>query len=144
MPFPENDGRPPVHSLRKILNAIFYVVRRGCSWRLLPPRFPTLEGRLPLIPLLALGWYLGEDAPKTSQAAFSGESRIRTASQPTPSPAGTSGCCALRTTCGCACAGRPGPERSRFLPAAILGDQLLVLATPCVCSPASTSSPMCW
>jgi putative transposase len=31
---------PPPHSLREILNAIFYVVRSGCAWRLLPHDFP--------------------------------------------------------------------------------------------------------
>jgi putative transposase len=29
-----------VHSLREILNAIFYIVRSGCAWRLLPHDFP--------------------------------------------------------------------------------------------------------
>ena len=33
-------GRPRVHSLREILNAIFYIVRSGCAWRLLPHDFP--------------------------------------------------------------------------------------------------------
>ena len=41
MPSPENDGRPRLHSLREILDAIFYVVvRSGCPWRLLPHDFP--------------------------------------------------------------------------------------------------------
>src|SRR3712207_9581972 len=40
LPAPENDGRPRVHSLREILNAIFYVVKSGCPWRLLPHDFP--------------------------------------------------------------------------------------------------------
>ncbi len=29
-------GRPPKHSRREILNAIFYVMRTGCQWRFLP------------------------------------------------------------------------------------------------------------
>jgi putative transposase len=33
-------GRPRVHSLREILNAVFYIVRSGCAWRLLPHDFP--------------------------------------------------------------------------------------------------------
>src|ERR687896_2338618 len=33
-------GRPRVHSLREILNAIFYIVKSGCAWRLLPHEFP--------------------------------------------------------------------------------------------------------
>ncbi len=40
LPTPENDGRPRVHSLREILNAIFYIVKSGCAWRLLPHDFP--------------------------------------------------------------------------------------------------------
>src|ERR687896_1845563 len=40
LPSPENDGRPRVHSLREILDAIFYVLRSGCAWRLLPHDFP--------------------------------------------------------------------------------------------------------
>ncbi len=33
-------GRPRVHSYRVILNAIFYLVRGGCAWRLLPCDLP--------------------------------------------------------------------------------------------------------
>jgi putative transposase len=45
MPRPKGHGRPRMHSLREILNAIFYVLRSGCQWRLLPhdfPRWPTV------------------------------------------------------------------------------------------------------
>ena len=31
-------GRPRAHQPRELLNAIFYVVRGGCAWRLLPGR----------------------------------------------------------------------------------------------------------
>jgi putative transposase len=40
IPTPKAPGRPKVHSLREILNAIFYIVRSGCAWRLLPHDFP--------------------------------------------------------------------------------------------------------
>ena len=43
LPVPENEGRPRLHSLREILDAIFYVVRSGCSWRLLPHDFPPWQ-----------------------------------------------------------------------------------------------------
>lgn len=33
-------GRPREHPIREILDAIFYVVRGGCSWRMLPHDFP--------------------------------------------------------------------------------------------------------
>ena len=29
-----------MHTLREVLNAIFYIVRSGCAWRLLPHDFP--------------------------------------------------------------------------------------------------------
>src|ERR687893_501736 len=40
LPTPQNEGRPRLHSLREILNAIFYIVKSGCAWRLLPHDFP--------------------------------------------------------------------------------------------------------
>jgi len=40
IPTPKAPGRPRVHTLREILNAIFYIVRSGCAWRLLPHDFP--------------------------------------------------------------------------------------------------------
>jgi len=40
LPTPKAVGRPRVHTLREILNAIFYIVRSGCAWRLLPHDFP--------------------------------------------------------------------------------------------------------
>ncbi len=36
-------GRPRVHSYRVILNAIFYLVRGGCAWRLLPRDLPPWQ-----------------------------------------------------------------------------------------------------
>ena len=40
LPTPKAEGRPRTHSLRDILDAIFYVVKSGCHWRLLPHDFP--------------------------------------------------------------------------------------------------------
>src|SRR3712207_4112132 len=45
MPRPKGHGRPRTHSLREILDAIFYLLRSGCQWRMLPhdfPRWPTV------------------------------------------------------------------------------------------------------
>ena len=45
MPAPKEHGRPRIHSPREILNAIFYILRSGCQWRMLPhdfPRWPTV------------------------------------------------------------------------------------------------------
>lgn len=33
-------GRPPTHSRRQILNAIFYISKTGCQWRYLPKEYP--------------------------------------------------------------------------------------------------------
>lgn len=33
-------GRPPKHSLRRIVDAIFYMLVAGCQWRMLPKEFP--------------------------------------------------------------------------------------------------------
>jgi putative transposase len=40
LPAPEANGRPRVYPLREILDAIFYVLKSGCAWRLLPHDFP--------------------------------------------------------------------------------------------------------
>lgn len=39
LPQPQRKGRPPIDR-RRIVNAILYVVRSGCQWRLLPGEFP--------------------------------------------------------------------------------------------------------
>ncbi|WP_201377815.1 IS5 family transposase [Ktedonobacter sp. SOSP1-52] len=36
-------GRPPIHFLRIIFDAIFYVLRTGCPWRYLPANFPPWQ-----------------------------------------------------------------------------------------------------
>jgi len=41
LPPPSKMGRPREHSYREILEAIFYIVRSGCAWRLLPHDFPS-------------------------------------------------------------------------------------------------------
>src|SRR5215213_8662643 len=45
MPAPKGFGRPRTHSLHEIIDAIFYLLKSGCQWRLLPhdfPRWPTV------------------------------------------------------------------------------------------------------
>jgi len=45
LPAPKANGRPRIYTLREILDAIFYVLKSGCAWRLLPhdfPRWPTV------------------------------------------------------------------------------------------------------
>jgi len=43
LPPPRSVGRPRLHPPLEILNAIFYVVRSGCAWRLLPHEFPPWQ-----------------------------------------------------------------------------------------------------
>jgi len=45
LPAPKGHGRPRTHDLREILDAVFYLLKSGCQWRLLPhdfPRWPTV------------------------------------------------------------------------------------------------------
>ena len=42
-PLQSKRGRPPIHSLRAIFDAIFYVLRTGCPWRYLPANFPPWQ-----------------------------------------------------------------------------------------------------
>jgi putative transposase len=43
VPPPNKRGRPRAHAAREILDAIFYVLKSGCPWRLLPRDFPPWE-----------------------------------------------------------------------------------------------------
>jgi putative transposase len=43
VPAPSRRGRPRAHAARRILDAVFYVLRSGCPWRLLPRDFPPWE-----------------------------------------------------------------------------------------------------
>ncbi len=36
-------GRPQRYPLREIVNAIFYVLKTGCQWRMLPKDFPRWD-----------------------------------------------------------------------------------------------------
>jgi transposase len=38
-----------MHGLRAILDAVFYILKSGCHWRLLPRDFPAMEDRLRLV-----------------------------------------------------------------------------------------------
>ena len=45
LPAPKAHGRPRTYDLREILNAVFYLLKSGCQWRLPPhdfPRWPTV------------------------------------------------------------------------------------------------------
>src|SRR5260370_7920842 len=49
-PPPAIRGRPRRHSPRTILDAIFYIVRAGGAWRLLPPDLPPWKTAYPSFP----------------------------------------------------------------------------------------------
>ena len=40
LPASKRRGRPRLHSPREILDAVFYVLKSGCQWRMLPREFP--------------------------------------------------------------------------------------------------------
>jgi putative transposase len=50
MPPPAKTGRPRQWTMREIMYAIFYVLRAGCGWRLLPKDFPPRS--------TVYGWFL--------------------------------------------------------------------------------------
>jgi putative transposase len=43
LPPPAATGRPPAWPMREIANAIFYILRGGCPWRMLPDCFPPRQ-----------------------------------------------------------------------------------------------------
>jgi putative transposase len=43
LPLAKPRGRPRLRPLREILDGIFYVIRTGCQWRLLPYEFPPWQ-----------------------------------------------------------------------------------------------------
>ena len=52
LPAARPGGRPRTTDLRAVLNAIFYLLRTGCQWRLLPRSVPAPGHRLPLLSCL--------------------------------------------------------------------------------------------
>jgi putative transposase len=41
LPAAEPGGRPRTTDIRAVINAIFYLLRTSCQWRLLPREFPA-------------------------------------------------------------------------------------------------------
>jgi transposase len=61
IPAAKPGGRPRTTDMREVVHAIFYVLRGGCQWRLLPTDFPPPQTRLPLFPDLAMCRRVGAD-----------------------------------------------------------------------------------
>ncbi|HEY5984883.1 MAG TPA: IS5 family transposase [Streptosporangiaceae bacterium] len=75
-------GRPPKHPLRQIIDAIRYLVRTGCAWRLLPRDFPP--------PGTVYWWFAKWAADGTLErihCALREQVRVRADRRPTPSAA---------------------------------------------------------
>jgi putative transposase len=61
LPAPKGYGRPRTHDLREILNAVFYVLKSGCQWRVLPHDFPRWPTVYHYFRQWLYGWHLGDD-----------------------------------------------------------------------------------
>ena len=57
-PAPATGGRPRKINIRAVLNAIFYLLRTGCQWRLLPREFPGWSTVYHYSPSLVERWCL--------------------------------------------------------------------------------------
>ncbi len=40
---PEKRGRPPKWPARGVADAVFYLLRSGCAWRMLPKEYPPWQ-----------------------------------------------------------------------------------------------------
>ena len=74
-------GRPRQVDMRRILDALFYRTREGCTWRL-APRLPALEDRLQLLPVVRRRRHLAKDPRRPRERV-----RVRAGREPTPSAA---------------------------------------------------------
>jgi putative transposase len=77
---PNTRRRPRIHSPREILDAVFYVLRSGCPWRLLPRDFPPWE---------TVYWWFGrwraDGTFERLNAALRERLRVRLGTNPLPS-----------------------------------------------------------
>ena len=65
VPAAKAGGRPRTTDMREVVNAIFYVLRGGCQWRLLPKDFPPYQTST--ITFEAGGGDLGRDTRQTAR-----------------------------------------------------------------------------
>src|SRR5215210_6254447 len=80
LPATKGHGRPRIHDLREILNAVFYLLKSGCQWRLLPHVFP----RVPAVYAYFRLWRI-EGPFERSNRALREHLRVRLKRDPQPS-----------------------------------------------------------
>ena len=80
VPTPNKRGRPRTHDTREILNAVFYVLKSGCAWRLLPKDFPHWE-----TVYWWFGRWRGDGTFERLNAALRERLRVRLGRDPLPS-----------------------------------------------------------
>ena len=56
IPAPNKRGRPRAHTAREILDAVFCVLKSGCTLEVVAPRLPALGDRLLVVREVAHGW----------------------------------------------------------------------------------------
>jgi putative transposase len=82
---PKRRGRPPKWPPRRVLaDAVFYLLRSGCAWRMLPREHPPWQGRL--LPLSQMA-PRRTVAPRSPRAAASSGARVGRARPRSPSGA---------------------------------------------------------
>jgi putative transposase len=80
IPLPKPGGRPAVHDRRELVDAMLYLVRSGCAWRLLPHDFPPWQ-------TVYHYWRLWRQQGRWEQilGRLREQERLRQGRQPTPS-----------------------------------------------------------
>ncbi len=61
LPPPKRAGRPIKYYRWEVVNAIRYVLRTGCAWRMLPHDLPPVAHQIPLLSHMASRWDPGAD-----------------------------------------------------------------------------------
>ncbi len=84
LPAPRTSGRPRVHPVREILDAVFYVLKSGGTWRLLPHDFPPWKTVYHYFRLWLRLWRIDGTWERLHEA-LRRRSRVRLGRDPQPS-----------------------------------------------------------
>ncbi len=82
IPPAKSGGRPFLHEKREIVNAIRYILRSGCAWRLMPHDLPPWQSVYHYFRL-----WRKEGIWETAEAALREQVRRQAGREPTPSAA---------------------------------------------------------